>query len=259
MRVAGWGWGSPTRAALPTILPGLGTVSSQRCLAEQRRETEGSDLGRPTLGPPLASNGLRAWVRGLLMPAWPPKLGPPGQSRGQFPGWSPSLGSTWSSEGSYQAPSSWGPIPVRLCTDLCSPPPHPRRAQASDTSDPACLGLSAWRAEFTPGVASTAPETRGIEEVKQERKHYLGTLTLAPELGKPAGQGPSAESAHGLGQGSGCRCGGPCGEAGGAGVGAVGRQRRAGRPAAAPLARPGGDLAPLLQALNRPLAPSWRH
>ena len=40
--------------------------------------------------------------------------------------------------------------------------------------------------EFTPEVASTAPETRGIEEMKQERKHYLGTLTLAPELGKPS-------------------------------------------------------------------------
>ena len=95
------GWGCPTQAALPTILPGLGTVSSQRCLAEQRPETEGSGLGGPTSGLPLASSGLRAWVGGLLMPAWPPNLGPPGRSRGQFSGWSPSLGSTWSSEGSY--------------------------------------------------------------------------------------------------------------------------------------------------------------
>ena len=53
---------------------------SRKYLAEQRPETEGSGLGRPTSGPPLASNGLRAWVGGLLMPAWPPNLGPPGRS-----------------------------------------------------------------------------------------------------------------------------------------------------------------------------------
>lgn len=170
----------------------------------------------------------------------------------------PAWGAPGVQRATTEPPPPGGPsLSDSVCTDLWSPPPHPRRAQASDTSGPACLGLPAWGAEFIPGVASTAPETRGIEEVKQERKHYLGTLTLDPELGKLAGQGPSAESARGPGQGSGCRCGGPCGEAGGAGVGAAGRQR-AGRPVAAPLARPGGDLAPLLQALNRLLAPSWR-
>ena len=59
-------------------------------------------------------------------------------------------------------------------------------------------------------------------------------------------------------QGSGCSCGAlwegwgcQCGEAREGEVGGMGRV------AADPLARPCGDLALLLQALNRLLAPSW--
>lgn len=75
-----------------------------------------------------------------------------------------------------------------VCTDLWSP---------SSPGGPRPVTQLAWAylrgegqhpgAEFTPEVTSTAPETRGIEEMKQERKHYLGTLTLAPSLGNPAG------------------------------------------------------------------------
>ena len=114
------------------------------------------------------------------------------------------LGEHLEFRGQLLSPAPGGPSRSdSVCADLWSPPPQPQRAQPSDTSDTACLGLPAWGAGFTPGVAPTAPETRGIEEVKQGRKHYLGTLTPAPEPGKPAGQGPLAASTRGPGQGSG--------------------------------------------------------
>ena len=77
-----------------------------------------------------------------------------------------------------------------VCTDLWSPPPPGGPRPVTQVTELAWAYLPREGqhpgAEFTPEVASTAPETRGIEEMKQERKHYLGTLTLAPELGKPS-------------------------------------------------------------------------
>lgn len=91
--------------------------------------------------------------------------------------------------------------------------------------------------------------------MKQECKHYLGTLTV-PELGKPSWVG-LRQSSHSPGR------------AVGAGVGALwegwgcwhewqGMGREGWQAGLQPplLARPAGDLARLLQALNRPLAPS---